>query len=162
MKVQLQEVQSAKPRQVDDEHRKPQDVVVRGFKEKQPADVLVKRIEELLTIVRGGTQGVKVEIPSDPGNFGFMQFTSFDEKLAFYKTVNQKRESGELESELFFTDKLSWEDRVVEKKSGYIKHHLMAHYSKDTSDVRINWRKKYVEMNGKKVASFSNGHTIKP
>ena len=96
-----------------------------------------------------------------------MKFNSFDEKITFYKLARKKKEDGELRNDVFFTDKQSWEDRVVEKQMGYIKHHLMGHYNKTAEDIKINWRKRYVEMNSKKVASFANGtwsyhKTMKP
>ena len=117
--------------------------------------------------IRGTTQGLTIDIPNDPANFGLMKFNTLDEKIKFYKLARQKKERGELESDVFFTDKKSWEDRVAEKKMGYIKHHLMSHYNKTKENIKINWRKRYVEMNGKKVASLANGtwsyhKTMKP
>ena len=57
------------------------DVVVRGFKEKKSAESIISEIEDMLRTVRGGSQGVIIDVPSDPSNFGSLKFDSFDENL---------------------------------------------------------------------------------
>ena len=78
------------------------DVVVRGFKEKKSAESIISEIEDMLRIVRGGSQGVIIDVPSDPSNCGFLKFDSFDEKLKFYKTAHQKKKDGALTGDMFF------------------------------------------------------------
>ena len=56
-----------------------------------------------------------------------------------------------------FKDNLSFDERVVDKKLGYIKYHLIADAKKDKSEVKIHWDKKMIEVNGKKVAWHTGG-----
>ena len=68
---------------------------------------------------------------------------------------NTKDKEDVLDDEISFTNKVSWNDRVIEKKMGYIKYHLVKHFNKNLHAVKIYWRKRVVEMEGKKVASYN-------
>ena len=70
--------------------------------------------------------------------------------------MEEKKDNGELDEGISFTHKLSWSDRVIEKKLGFIKHHLMDHFQKGVKDVKINWRRRDIEMGNKKVAAYEN------
>ena len=41
---------------------------------------------------------------------------------------------------------------------GFIKYHLMKHFNKNISAVKIYWRKRIVETDEKKVASYDSGN----
>ena len=48
-------------------------VVVRRFKEKNLAEYITSEIEDMLRIVRGGSQGIIIDVPSDPSNLRFLK-----------------------------------------------------------------------------------------
>ena len=131
------------------------DVVVKGFKEKRSKDALIVEIDAMLKTILGDAHNVAVEVPTDPANYGILTFGSNAEKLNFYKKVTEKGDT--LDDEISFTNKLSWQDRVVEKKLGFLKFHLMAQLRKTKEEVKIVWRRRYVEVNGRKVASYNAG-----
>ena len=128
------------------------DVVVKGFRDKQPKDALISEIENMLKTILGDTHNVGIDVPADPCNHGILTFESNAAKLSFYQKVDEKQD--ELADNISFTNKLSWNDRVVEKKMGFLKYHLMKQFNKNKEDIKIFWRRRYVEMNGKKVASY--------
>ena len=129
------------------------DVVVKGFKEKRSKDALIVEIDAMLKSILGDGHNVTVEVPTDPANHGVLTFGSNADKLNFYKKVAEKEDI--LDDEISFTNKLSWQDRVVEKKLGFLKFHLMAQLRKTKEEVKIVWRRRYVEVNGRKVASYN-------
>ena len=129
------------------------DVVVKGFKEKRSKDALIVEIDAMLKTILGDGYNVAVEVPTDPANHGVLTFGSNANKLNFYKKVAEKEDI--LDDEISFTNKLSWQDRVVEKQLGFLKFHLMAQLRKTKEEVKIVWRRRYVEVNGRKVASYN-------
>ena len=131
------------------------DVVVKGFKEKKTKDVLMAEIENMVKTIMGEDHDILINVPDDPCNHGILTFENNTKKLEFYKKVEQK--ADELDDDISFTNKISWRDRVIEKKMGFIKYHLMKHFNKNISAVKIYWRKRIVEMDGKKVASYDSG-----
>ena len=131
------------------------DVVVKGFTEKKSKEALIAEIETMVKTVLGDAHGVNIDVPTDPCNHGVLTFANNDDKLKFYKQVKEQKDK--LDADISFANKLSWPDRVIEKKLGYIKHHLMLHFNKPVSDIKINWRRRFVEMGGKKVAYYDAG-----
>jgi ribosomal protein L11 len=131
------------------------DVVVKGFKEKKAKDVLMAEIENMVKTIMGEAHDISINVPDDPCNHGILTFENNTKKLEFYKKVEQK--ADELDDDISFTNKISWRDRVIEKRMGFIKYHLMKHFNKNISAVKIYWRKRIVEMDGKKVASYDSG-----
>ena len=130
------------------------DVVVKGYKEKKAKDVLMAEIENMVKMIMGETHDIGINVPDDPCNHGILSFENNTKKLEFYKKVGEKGDM--LDDNISFTNKLSWSDRVIEKQLGFIKYHLMKHYNKNVNAVKIYWRKRLVEMEGKKVASYSH------
>ena len=130
------------------------DVVVKGFVERKAKDGLIAEIEDMVKIILGDIHDVMIDVPADPCNYGVLTFENNAKKLEFYQKVGQKH--NELDENISFTNKLSWSDRVVEKKLGFLKFHLMAQFKKKKEDIKILWRRRYVEMNGKKVASYDS------
>ena len=131
------------------------EVVVKGFKEKRAKDAIVSDIDEMLKTILGESHGVTINVPQDPANHGVLTFANNEDKLKLYKRVEEQKDK--LDGDISFANKLSWPDRVIEKKLGYIKHHLMSFFNKPVSDIKINWRRRFVEMGGKKVASYDAG-----
>ena len=90
------------------------EVVVKGFKDKKPQAELMAEIESMLKTILGEVHGVKIDVPGDPCNHGVLTFDNNTNKLEFYKKVEEKHE--DLDENISFTNKISWRDRVVEKK----------------------------------------------
>jgi hypothetical protein len=130
------------------------DVVVKGFKEKQKKDAHLAEIENMVKMIMGDAHNIVINVPDDPCNHGILSFEDNTKKLEFYQKVEEK--GDELDDNISFTNKVSWSDRVVEKKLGFIKFHLMAQFKKNVNAVKIYWRKRLVEMDGKKVASYNH------
>ena len=129
------------------------DVVVKGFKEKKAKDVLMAELENIVKTIMGDAHNVIINVPDDPCNHGILTFEDNSKKLEFYKNAKDKEDV--LDDEISFTNKVSWNDRVIEKQMGYIKCHLVKHFNKNLDAVKIYWRKRVVEMEGKKVASYN-------
>ena len=150
----LEEARSSTANATTIPRRKDQilEVVVKGFKEAK--DVLMIELENIVKTIMGNTRNIIIDVPDDPCNHGILTFEDNTKKLDFYKKVEEK--GDELDDNISFTNKVSWSDRVVEKKLGFIKFHLMAQFKKNVNAVKIYWRKRLVEMDGKKVASYNH------
>ena len=115
--------------------------------------MLIAEIENIVKTIMGDGHNILLDVPDDPCNHGILTFENNTKKLEFYKKVEEKGDA--LDDSIAFTNKLSWTDRVTEKKMRFIKYHLMKHFHKDVKSVKIYWRKRLVEMDGKKVASYN-------
>ena len=152
----LEEARSSTANATTIPRRKDQtlEVVVKGFKEKKAKDVLIIELENIVKTIMGNAHNMIIDVPDDPCNHGILTFEDNAKKLDFYKKVEEK--GDELDDNISFTNKVSWSDRAVEKKLGFIKFHLMAQFKKDVHAVKIYWRKRLVEMDGRKVASYNH------
>ena len=93
--------------------------MVKGFKEKKAKDVLMVEVENIVKTIMGNAHNIIINVPDDPCNHGILTFEDNAKKLDFYKKVEEKWD--ELDDNISFTNKVSWSDRVVEKKLGFIK-----------------------------------------
>ena len=134
------------------------EIVVSGlFKERTDCEKVKQDVDRLLTNILGANHRLAITTTDTETQFALLKFPSFDEKIKFYKKMNECKKDGKLPEGVSFRDNLDFADRVTNKHLGYAKHFLMEHYNKASSQVQIHWKKQIVEMDGKKVVSFENG-----
>ena len=112
-----------------------------SFTETTDCEKVKQDVDGLLTNILGANYRLAITTTDTETKFALLKFPSFDEKIKFYKKMNECKKDGKLPEGVSFRDNLDFADRVTNKHLGYAKHFLMEHYNKASSQVQIHWKK---------------------
>ena len=118
---------------------------------------LIAETGNALKVRIGLEHGLRATTTKDPTNHGIITHATVKDKIEFYKTTQQNKHKSTVNKNLTFKDNLTFEERIIEQKLGYVKYHLINDAHKVQNNIKIYWNSNRVALNGKKVAWYTNG-----
>ena len=142
----------------DAEAQRHKQILVGGIDKEQHHDDTKTMLKQLVTQLLGNRPRVEIGTLLDkPGSLGTLTFPTVNDKINFYKKLNQQNEHGQ---ELSFFNNLTFSERTREKHLGLVKHFMMRSGDYSAGDVKIVWPRKLVTLKGRKVAWFNDSQEM--
>eukprot|EP00959_Pyramimonas_sp_CCMP1952_P415339 8702792-Pyramimonas_sp.AAC.1 len=111
-------------------------VLALGFKERMEPDIIIAKIEAILTEVLGDSHTAKVEAGGNRAKMGIITFEDASHKIDFYKKMEPIKDKEHVKP-IFFRNNSTTEERTNDKLLGYTKFHLTRKGHVKDEDIKI-------------------------
>ena len=142
------------PQKILEEGDRELQIIVGGFDGDKDANIITATIDKFLEEV-GRDKIVTVGTFTDPAPVGYIEFQTEHSKKGFYKRI-QKAPKHINGVDLMFSNNRTFDERKRDKTLGIIKHQLIEEKGIPSQAVRIDWKRGFVELRRKRVASVSD------
>lgn len=148
-----------KPHEEAMEEREKQ-AIVKGFDQETPVEEVIDKITKHMSAILKDTTRIHVETLTNAPTIGIVTFPNKAAKISFYKKTQKTPGVITGDKTMTFTDNKTLEERIRDKRLGYVKHFLIEKVGKSSEDVRILWPKLIVTVNHKKVAWYDDDNEM--
>ena len=143
----------------DDETRRKKQILVGGIDKEQDYTTTTHMLKDLVSKLVGHKANIEVgTLTERNGSLGTLTFQVFSDKIKCYKLLRQQQHNDY--EQLSFFDNLTFQERILEKRLGLLKHFMLKTNEHDADDVKVIWRKQIVTLRNRKIAWYDEANQI--